>query len=279
MLDNIIKEFEEKGIYITGISIDLLGLKSLIPNIHPNRIYPGNYEVFIHNGEINEINLCSSETKSPKTEFGGETIEASFLVPIAGFSNYFTSNEHSNLTNSERERSNFSRDKTIFKIILSSGISAILIALLINFLFFSSYYNELEQLRQDYQTELIRKSQIEKNKIALRKSRLIASSILGSKDSKVSFYLNRITSSAPKSVLFENYHFQPLIKTLKQGKELEIEDKVLIIQGRTKDKAGFSDWLKQLQAFSWISDLNIEDFRNTSGPNSFFKVKLKIEDE
>lgn len=279
MLDRVLMEFEEKGIYLTGVSIDLLGIKNLIHELPEQNLYPANYEVIIEGEHIKEINQCSFEKETRKFEIGNNSIEEPFLVPIGSFGDYFSSNEHSNLNVLESERSKLFKEKAFFRVILRLGISAILIALVINFLFFSSYYNEIEQMRQNYQIELIRKSQIDKNKKGLARSKSIASSFMDSEVSKASFYLNRITSGAPESILFEKIHYQPLERKLKQGKELEIEDNSLILHGKSFKKSEFSDWIKHLQSVDWVYELNIIDFKNTSENNSFFKLQLKIKDE
>lgn len=279
MMDSILLEFEEKGIYLTGISIDLLGLKNLIHELPEKNLYPGNYEVLFDDDHIKEINKSSFVKEPRKFEIGNNFIEEPFLVPIGSISNYFSSNENSNLINLENKRSKLSKEKAFFTIILGTGISAILIALLINFLFFSNYYKEIEQLRKNYQTELVRKSQIDKYKKDLARTKSIASSFIDSDESKASFYLNRITSGAPGSILFEKIHFQPLLRKLKQGKELEIENKVLVIQGISMNKSEFSSWLNQLKNLAWVSKLNIADFKNTTENNSFFRLQFKIKDE
>lgn len=279
-LEDVLQKFETKGIYFTGISIDILSLSNILTNIPKKAIHPGKYQVGIGDDIIEEIIPDSSKKEVNPISIGNKKFTESFLVPIGAFGNYFSSCENSNLKILEKQRANLFKEKSLFGILLITGISVILGALLINFFFFSSYYKEIQILRENYQTELTRKSLLDKNREALAKSRLIASSVINSENSKVSFYLNRITADSPRSIVFNDIQFQPLLRNLKQDNVVEVDEKKIIIHGLSSDKEKFSEWLQGIQEYDWVSDINITDFNNnTTNHQSLFGIQLKIPNE
>ena len=103
--------------------------------------------------------------------------------------------------------------------------------------------------------------------------------VISSSSSKVSFYTDAITYSMPKTVLLNEMNFQPLLKDIKENKELVYIKKLIIVSGVSTDSKVFSTWLEALEDFNWIEKIDITAYDYTEQDASIFSLKIYMSDE
>jgi hypothetical protein len=276
----ILKEAENHKITIIGINLGFRFLTNLIPSIKHNPILSSRYKFEIANQEILSFET-SSEVNEISYQINDVQVESKYIIALSGLFNYFfEKNSHnSNLSHENFRLKNLHSQKVFFKKGLVIGLGILFASLLVNFFLFNSYFKE----RQDLQEKLVFfDSQKETTAIKVRELEFkekIVDNILNSGTSKSSFYINRIVSNKPVSVIFNKIEYQPLARSIRPDKKIEYEYNYLTLSGESKNKEEFSKWIEILEALKWVKEVTILSYGSSNDMISHFELSIHIFDE
>lgn len=279
-VDECLEFFKQKGITITGFSIGISNITILIPFINKES-FSLNFKVIVATEDgIEEVHSGNNNSEQ-QHNVQGMLLTAKELL---GFANILTY-----IKNSHGEKSNFTSinmalkeegiHSHLFNVLLKSGIVLILVSLLINFLFFNHYYTRTESLRQIQQVNKANKSKImELTKIVKEKEKLI-DDVISSSSSEVSYYLDTLTYELPEAILLSTVDYQPLLKQIKENKEIQIRENELMVSGISADSKVFSSWIETLETYNWITKVEITAYDYSQKEASEFSLIITIKDE
>lgn len=155
----------------------------------------------------------------------------------------------------------------------------ILSLLLINFLVFNHYFNEVNSLQQTSMLNQSTKQKIMELNVDVNKTQKMADDMLKSNSSKSSFYTNSIIQGLPNSIILSGLIYQPLLKSIKPGQSVETNINTIIISGESNNSEQFSKWIGDLEAIEWIKKVEISNYEDVSKSLSNFNLKINIRDD
>lgn len=281
MVHQIISSFEEQNIRMIGFSLGFFSLQNLLGIIKEQEVHLPFFTLHTNGRVI--ISFDRAGQGNEKTDFtiGDITVNYKFLLPLATLFDYQTGNLHttSNCQDKNLDLKKEHLQKVFFRKGLATAVGLLLVILLINFFFFSSYYSELQQITGRHEMEISQRlAYDEKYKEVLEKEKVVEN-ILNNSNSQSSFYLNRLILTMPGSVLFNQLHYQPLQKQIKENQAISIEKNTILLGGESKNEEEFSLWIKNLEDISWIEEVKVRDYGYSSPRTSEFLLELKIKED
>ena len=279
-LTELIEDYKTNGISIVNVSLGNLNINAVSTFIDLNEILTSNALITKENHEINKIEL-SNDGSLLDYDVNGLKVNSSFLLSLSGaLSNIIKFNNDSTNFESHKQEllSNYKQSQFTSGFIKTSLVF-ILLVLLINFFFFNHYFNGVNDLQVTAEINLSAKSKtMELNTIVDKKKKRVDDMFLGG-SSKSSFYADEITSSISQSVILLSLNFQPLLKRIKDDKEIIYDNKVILISGESANSVLFSNWISTLEAKTWIKNVEIIEYGNVSNSKSNFSIKLLLNDK
>ena len=116
------------------------------------------------------------------------------------------------------------------------------------------------------------------NETVSKKQKMV-DDLLKSNGSKSSFYSHTIIESLPETILLSDYHYQPLLRRIKEDAPIEISENHILVSGSCIKSSDFSEWINHLEKMGWIAKVAIVEYRNTSSKKSEFKVSILIRND
>jgi Tfp pilus assembly protein PilN len=247
--------------------------------INQNPVFTSNAKISIENNQIHQFESTgiSSETYS----INGLNINNQQLLSFSGALENVLGNNNAQTNFSDRliELKHDFKHTRFFNLFLKGGGLFILGLLLINFFFFNHYFNETNELRQLSEVNQSTKNQIlELDKIVSKKQKMV-DDLLKSSGSKSSFYTSEIVNSLPSSILLNELNYQPILKRIKLGKEIELKENTIEVTGASNDSEAFSNWISDLEREEWVSKIDILDYGRNSSKFSDFKIEIKLKND
>lgn len=154
------------------------------------------------------------------------------------------------------------------------GLGFFLLLLLTNFLVFSHYHEENQELEASIANNQNQNGSLKtlQKRIADKEGRL--KSILNSKNSKTSYYLDELGKSVPNSVYLNDIQYQPLTTPVRDDKAIDLTNNNLQISGVTNEKIQFTVWSDNLEMQKWVNRVEIMDYEYLSKSSANFTLKV-----
>ncbi len=163
-----------------------------------------------------------------------------------------------------------------FSMSLRFGLLFILCGLLINFFVFNHYFETVNALRQTSQMNQTTKTSLLELSERVNRSQKMVDDMLKGSASKSSFYVDAIVRGLPSSILLTELNYQPLLKRIKSGQSVVIDNNTLLVSGESNDSASFSEWIADMEDYGWIQKVEIINYEDASSSVSSFSLKLMI---
>lgn len=97
-------------------------------------------------------------------------------------------------------------------------------------------------------------------------------------NSKATQQLDEIALEIPESVLLDQINYQPLEKTIKEGKPIQLNRGTVMVSGISKDIESFSEWVGILEKKVWIQSVETLDYDYLTNDTSNFLLKIKYDE-
>lgn len=280
ILDEIIESFRSHGLFLIRVFIGPFALYNILPSIRKEDQLlkiPG-YILEFKDQNIAEI----KSNKEPVREsilVGKESIKPELLLPFASAISYFLSqkDEPNIIPATETSTKEFSF-KQQFRLIGYGFLGLVFIVLIINFLFFSKYRTEYNELSSELSSKqnLINRLDTLQDKLDQRNEFIIEKGYL--KSSRMSFYADRIAYTIPDDIMLTRLVLYPLEGKIKMNKEITFNQQTISLTGKAANSALLNKWIKQLQKkFKWIKKVTIINYTQEEYNNpGTFSLKIKI---
>ncbi len=281
MVHQIISSFEEKNIRIIGFSLGFFSLQNLLSLIKEQEVLLPSFTLHTNGREI--ITFDRAGQGNEKTDFtiGDTTVNYKFLLPLASLFNYQSGNLNhtSNYNTKNLELKKEHHQKVFFRKGLATAVILLLVMLLINFLFFSTFYSELQQMTGQHEIEISQRLAYNKKYEEVLEKEKIVENILNNSNSRSTLYLNRLIHVLPGSVLLNQLNYQPLQKQIKQNEPVKIEKNIIALGGESTNEEEFSLWIKDMENIPWIAEVKVKDYGYSSPGTSEFLLVLKLKED
>jgi len=277
----IIRKFRDCEVEITNFVVGPIHVSGVQRFITNNKLETlGQAIVFDQEAKAITNIQPLQEVETKEYEVEGQIIESSNLLGVSVLINDLLGvTLESNIQEKNQELKKRYSEKQFFKNTLLYGVGGLLCVLLINAFVFNRNFSQIQSLQEEAQVFNSHKKQLENKRTQVKSKEAIVQSILNTGFSKSSFFVDRIIQVLPKSILLEQFGYQPLTRSIKKNKKIEIEKNVLEIKGTSNNKEEFNDWLKQLENFGFVNNVIIEEYGVVKGKEASFEIHLNTKEK
>jgi Tfp pilus assembly protein PilN len=139
--------------------------------------------------------------------------------------------------------------------------------------FYLNVLAEKELLKAMSQQTLIEVEALKEEKVL--KEKILLSSGIGNK-SFLTKYVTDIGNSVPQNIVLNTIYIMPSFKKIKASEKINFDINGITITGESENDKSFNDWLKKLEALTWIRKMDIEDYSQETKTENTFTIKIKI---
>lgn len=274
-INSLLEDYENQKITVAGISLGICAVADIIDYTNETELYTNHQRITIAEDQIITGNSIESAFAYTINDL---QIENRQLLAFSGILRLILNNpvntgsiiSHSDaLYNDYHQKAFFSKGVKIM-------IGIVLGILLVNFMFFSHYY----QLAQESsEILLVNKSSIED--VSRIKQRIIAKEekvkgIDGRMTSHSSLIINEITNKVPPSILLTELIFNPLEKKIKADEPIMTKDKLISISGTVIANQDFTKWIEEIEKLKWTEKVLITHFGKNEENETTFSINLTL---
>jgi len=277
-IDKLINKYYDNNIHVISFSLGHSILSNTINYIENGSIFTSNANVLTDNNFIKTIDYVEQMQHEEDYNINGLNISSLYLLSLSGALLGFLNNFASTINYQDKKSSllNTYNQTRFFNQFLKIGLAFILGVLLINFLFFNFYYNQVNSLSEISQLNQTTKTNIIKLKEQVNKAQKTTEDLLKSNASKSSFYTNAIVNSLPNSILLSDINYQSLKKNIKPDKPIELNLNTIIVSGESNNSSQYSEWIVFLENMSWVEKVTVETYNDSKSLTSSFSIKINI---
>ncbi|RXG11483.1 fimbrial assembly protein PilN [Leeuwenhoekiella aestuarii] len=205
-------------------------------------------------------------------------LEEQFIAAFSGTFVLATGNRRTEFSYGERQiqKKQLFHQERIYKLGLPTAVGFLLVALIINFLFFNSYYSEIEELREVTTLNSTQKQLVLKLQEEVTKTEQLLKDVQKSSGSKTSYFIDQLVKDLPDEILLNELNYQPLSKTIKEDAAIELSEKRILISGQTRENRILSQWISKLERLPFVKKLEIADLEQLDKGLSGFTINLEL---
>ena len=270
------KEFDDLSLSVIHYSLGYSNLSNILSLIDHSEVCSFKHLIQHNNGQIESITIKQDITEI-NYEFDGLTIGNKFINAFSVLLGFIQKNvTHSNLASSNLLAVQEYRNKRIFQFFLTVGLGIILSVLTINFLVFQYYFDLVEELKSEVQITKADSDRLRllNDKISKKEDRVNA--LLANNGSSISKFLDVIGENIPDKIKLDELEFQPLLKKIKEGKPVLLENNTLLISGNCIDSKRFTEWIEVLESMDWITAVATLEYDYVKKNTSHFLIKIEF---
>jgi hypothetical protein len=280
VIDSLLETYRKSKIEIIGFSLGNLVVSEITNYLTKSNIQTSNARIEIGGNQIQEITPFKTVEKRG-FEINGIKLHSYSINPFSGVLSYLARSQVrlNNFDSIELSLKKRFIQERMFSFGLKSSLGFVFVLLLINFLVFS-YYNEkvnssINEMT-NYQLSSQRLSELEKE---VEKKKMVYHELNSSGNGRVSFYMDRIANSIPKSIILHQVVYQPLKKGIRENKELEFDSDGILISGESSFGEEFSKWIVDLETFEWIDNVIVQEYGMNKSIKNKFQIALTLNHE
>jgi Tfp pilus assembly protein PilN len=272
----LIDTYKSIGISVVDFSLHSLSSVALSSYLDAEKLHTTNSVVSFDKHAITSI--VQEKVEHQTYKINGLEVSNEYVLAFSGILAAFWT-EKSTVSNFEllqEELSKEYRQKHFFSFGTKLMLGFIFTILLINFLIFNSAYKKMNQLNNELQIKASYK-----NTLVLLQNRVdekvkFSKNILSLSSSRTTWVLNELGQSVPKTIQLSLLAYQPLAASIKKKKKIELNNKVLLLKGVSKDNDSFSNWISKLELNSWIEDVVVNSYGNVTDNNAEFEFLIRL---
>jgi Tfp pilus assembly protein PilN len=260
--------FQKEGIVITACYLGPFICQSLERLLNAEELSMPGYRLRFEAGRIEELQAV--DTPSAGISFlrvGDDNVEQSLLTAFAAAFSHFAGNGgglQADIPAVKAGAEEF-RQKSIFLLAGKSVLVFFLLALLINYFVFDSYWQRLTDLQARYSMNqgLIARyeqlsQELKEKEQFLEKSGLLVAS-------RSSYYADRLAEDISTGIRLTRLEINPLIKKESTDSLLEFRSKHIRVNGKCVRSIDLNAWIKVLKSKEWVKEVSILAYKQEIG--------------
>ncbi len=278
-VDSLLKELEKQKIHILGFHLGFSSLTGLTPFLNEPRIQTARHGVLIGDEGIQGFSQVNSK-ESRNYQLDDITISNVYLPAAGDLFQYVSETKTAiNFASENRALDQQYKQKNFFRKGIAVGIGILLIFLLGNAWAFNSYFSKQQTLQEQVSLLKNQKEAFVAKQQAVEAKEQIVENILNTGSSKSSYYINRIVAQKPGSVRFTEIQFQPLSRSIRPDKKIEMTPEELLVSGESLDNSEFSDWIALMESQSWVDHITVTEYGTAQGSQTGFSIRFLLKND
>lgn len=280
-VEELIRNYEEVSIFITHWSLGNTPIVSLLSFLKDtSHIQTPTTTLELEEGKITFIDRMASKSYPNETydvaglQIDGEYINGlgSIIKTIAGVDEKHVSN---NFETKEKEQQSHFKQHRLFAIGLPLALGVLFAIFLVNFLFYSYYYDEVAVLQEIGSTNTLQKKLLVKKDSIVDQKQKLFEDVIASASSSASYFIDEIIQEMPETILLEGLQYHPLEKKIRKNKVVEVKENTIVITGETSENSDLSSWISSLENLEFTDSVSIDNLEE-KGRNIRFSIALLI---
>lgn len=279
-LDTYLENLLELKVNVVDVCLGVSVLTTITDYLPDGDIYISNGRLELKKKSIKKINPFTKVegSMSLNYEMNDLTLTSSSLLGFSSVLGHILKRKetHSNFEAVLLSLGSEFTHKRYFSLMFKYSLVFVLIVLFLNFLVFNHYYQEVGNIQETLAVNNVDKDRV----IALSKSVKIkeerVNAILLASNSRTSFYLDHIAKNIPASILLSEVQYQPLKKTIRTQRTIEVSKNLISIAGAVNNSDDFYSWIETLEKSSWVSNVETTNYDYDSNNSSHFSLNLYI---
>ena len=280
-LDQVLQEFGAKNYHIVSVSLGGFSLATLHPMVEKKQAQLfdiGGYQLAFSG---DDLMTCQKNTFLKKGDraitIGNTQIMEGLALPFAEALRFYLSDESLVQVPAITTHKQEWHHRQFFQTAKWAVLGSLLGILLINFLLFSHFATQNNQLHSQVQQHQSALSQLETLQQKLQAQEAFLKQSGGIQQSKTSFYADRIASTLPDKVHLTKLSIFPLIADKSSKKKaLRFEQNVLMVEGTCDKSTRLNEWLKVLKAQEWVEKVTTKHY-GQEGENGVFELEVMVQ--
>lgn len=277
-VDNWLRIYKEHKIALIGFSIGNGPMTRLAAHTEENQLESANARLLFDE----ENNLLSANplpmTKSKDYKLDGLVIPQTHLGGFAALLCFYSTRKtpHSNFepTNALLLRNHL--QNRIFYWGLRSALLFIFVLLSVHLGASSLLSKQIERMERELTSTQGYEQNTEALRLSIEQKKKLIETLTENSNSTVSYYLDQIGASVPKSVRLLKLAYQPLLKRSKPSEKIEVDKGSIFLSGTTHNGEHFTKWMRSLKAKKWIQSIAVIDYNKGKNKQTNFKIVLKL---
>lgn len=160
--------------------------------------------------------------------------------------------------------------------ILGFGLVGMLLILFINFLFYTGFASEINQMEGSYyrNSEMLKQlglleADFQKKRMFVENNELLGHSVFAQ-------FCDQMGSSVPEDIVLEKMDVNPILGKIRNGKRIKYLKGVAVIEGEAKHDNSLSRWVQLLGKKDWVKEVIIEKYKYEPDGHLSFALKVEI---
>ena len=276
-VEDALEAYAKHKINVIGYSLGSNSIATLLPYTIVEFIQTTNAEINIKESIILSITK-STVVNDKQYEINSLKIDSKSVLPLSGILSYYA---NVNLTNASYAKTLTKlkedyKQKRIFTNAIKIGLGFIFFVLIFNFLIFSNYRDQIIILKEEQLVNEKYKEALISLNYETAKKRNLVEGISSTAASKVSYFMDELAGALPNSIQLTQIQYQPLKKSIKAEKEIEVAQRAIMVSGNSINSKDFSMWIADLENKDWIENVYVLEYGVGKKTKTAFKLHLKL---
>lgn len=274
-IDAIVEALEKLSIYVNDICLGNTIVSVLDKFSTLKSLTTSNASIYIENGlSVKKQNDLTTETYTIEGIDVPNLHVLSFLGAVHQNLSLFDS--ENNLSDIVKSSHDEYKQYLIFYYGIRSAVAILLLALMVNFYYFNSYYDYVSN-NPNVENESL-KTTFANLKAEVDQQDKLINQILQNQSSSTSQIINDVIKTLPANIELSVIAFQALRKSIKKGKPIELNLGEVIIKGDTRENESFATWNTALENLNWVKNVTITKFDAIENSDKHqFELKIQMD--
>ncbi len=249
-INNILNEYTKEGIIVLDFALGNLSVFALTSSVKDANFYSSNAKISIESETIQNIYLKEYATET--YTINGLQVSNGNILSLGLILRFFVFKQ----TVHNQAQVEEYKEKKLFNFGYKSALVFFLLLLLVNFMFFNSYYTKVNQINSELSIREKSKRKLAELTNNVNKKKKLLNELRSSSSLSVSKFIDEIVIGVPTTIILEEVNFQPVLGTLKQGKKVKFNTQELNIRGEVVSNLALSTWVDELEQLNWINSVS-----------------------
>ena len=278
-IDGLIQKLGRSSPHLAGFSLGISPFHYISTFLDIGEVSVSNFNLIIDDGQIKEIRP-NKEGPERSYHVNGLRIPDHSLLSFSHIYGHLGGFPVlSNFTKrSDSLWSNFYNDR-LYYLTLQFSLAFFLIFLMVNFLIFSHYRDQIEDLKSFAAINISDKENLENLEAQVLDKEQRVALLNDGTSSRSTYFLDELGREIPPGILLDQIIYLPLAKPLRDLKPIELVENTILVKGISMDDASYSSWLGTLEKKKWINRVETMDYDYITKESSSFSFQITVHDD
>lgn len=272
-VNEVITTLESQGIFVVDFSLGNATAQKLVGLSEDQIFDSSNARLTLSDSELIEIEFIQNNTQKIYP-INGLDLESNYILSLGGILTQYVGEKCSSVASALEKKY---LERRFFTLGLQTGLGFLLVMLLVNFMFFSSYRNKVNQLSGEVQLSQSYKTKLQQIEKQISQKKLLVDGIRSNSNKVLTKFFDELGESLPKECLLSKINFQPISNVVRKDKPLEFETGIILVDGQTRADSAFTLWVSRLENLNWTAQVEVLSYQKDRRRVGLTNFQLKIQ--